>query len=274
MKKMTRLLVTLLIIAVFLVGCGPNNANLSNSNNENTQQEKSTNELPQTEVETDNQNSTTEKAETSEKEGASTDEVVSKEEPKQPTESKEATATNQQNEPVVKQKEAATKPNNEVVNQPNAKESKTQEPEKTKQAATDSPTNTPTASQKDEQETKQKTPVKEATITIRADAETGVILKVTKVSIEEGDTVLELLKKVTKQNRIHMEYRGSGPTAYIEGIQNLYEFDKGPKSGWMYSVNGVFMKKGAGTTEIQPGDKIEWAYTLDLGKDLGATVNE
>lgn len=29
-------------------------------------------------------------------------------------------------------------------------------------------------------------------------------------------------------------------SAYIEGIGNLYEFDCGNLSGWMYSVNGVW----------------------------------
>lgn len=236
MKKIMRLLVAMLIAAVLLAGCGAN---------ANTQQEKSNEELTQTEVEP------TYKTKTKE-----TNESASKNEPQKQTEPKETPEPKpkQQSEPV-------------VINQ-------TQEKEQPKQAAINNPSNVTPANQKVEQETKHDSTVNEVTITIKADAETGVILKATKVSIEEGDTVLELLKKVTKQNRIQMEYRGSGATAYIEGIQNLYEFDKGPKSGWMYSVNGVFMKKGAGTTEVKSGDKIEWAYTLDLGKDLGATQNE
>lgn len=28
-------------------------------------------------------------------------------------------------------------------------------------------------------------------------------------------------------------------SAYIEGINNLYEFDCGELSGWMYKVNGL-----------------------------------
>lgn len=270
MKKMMRLLGIMIIIMAFLVGCGANNASQSNSNSENTEQELSKEELPQVEDKTDNsQNSTAEKA------ALPTDEVAGKEEPQKPTDTKEAVVTKQQSESQVKkQQKAVTNPKNDTSKQANETADKPQEKEQTKQVATNNPSNVPTTSQKVEQESKSNTPITEATIAIRADAETGVILKATKVSINEGDTVLDVLKKVTKQNRIQMEYRGTSATAYIEGIQNLYEFDKGPKSGWMYSVNGAFMKKGAGTTEVKPGDKIEWAYTLDLGKDLGATVNE
>lgn len=279
MKQIIRLLAMMLIIAFFLVGCGSNNVSQSNSNNENTEQKIYKEDLHQVEGKTDNsQNSTTEKA------ASPTDEVTGKEEPQKPTDTKEAVVAKQQNESQVKNKqEAVTNPKNDTSKQANETADKPQEKEQTKQVATSNPnnqsnpnnsSNVPTISQKVEQESKPNTPITEATIAIKADAETGVILKATKVSINEGDTVLDVLKKVTKQNRIQMEYRGSGATAYIEGIQNLYEFDKGPKSGWMYSVNGAFMKKGAGTTKVKPGDKIEWAYTLDLGKDLGATVNE
>ncbi len=260
MKKNMSLLVILFCIAVFLVGCGANNAGQSSSSKQNVQQEQPKEELPQKEVEIDNnKNSTaettdnTQTKEIKETVTVSTNEATSKKEPQKQTETKEDAVTKpkQQSEPVVtKQTQEKPKP------------------------ATNNSSNVAAPNQKVEGETKPNTSVNEVSITIRGAAETGVILKTTTVLIEEGDTVLDVLKKVTKQNRIQMEYRGSGATAYIEGIQNLYEFDKGPKSGWMFSVNGTFMKKGAGTTEVKPGDKIEWAYTLDLGRDLGATVDE
>ncbi|WP_017755526.1 DUF4430 domain-containing protein [Calidifontibacillus oryziterrae] len=112
------------------------------------------------------------------------------------------------------------------------------------------------------------------TITIKGDEQAGIILPSTEVEYKTGDTVLDVLKKVTKEKRIQMEYSGSRATAYIEGISNLYEFDKGPKSGWMFSINGIFMQKGAGVIEVNHGDDIGWHYTLELGKDLGVNVNE
>ena len=58
-------------------------------------------------------------------------------------------------------------------------------------------------------------------------------------------------------------------TAYIEGIGNLYEFDAGALSGWMYRVNGWFPNYGCSSYQVQDGDVIEWVYTCDLGADVG-----
>lgn len=99
----------------------------------------------------------------------------------------------------------------------------------------------------------------------------GVILGTTTVEIKEGDTVFEVLEKVVRQNKIHMEYSGSGSSIYIEGIDNLYEFDGGQNSGWMYSVNGWYPNYGCGVYKLKPNDVIEWNYTCDLGADLGAS---
>jgi hypothetical protein len=70
-----------------------------------------------------------------------------------------------------------------------------------------------------------------------------------------------------------MEHRGSAKAPYIEGIDNLYEFDKGGKSGWLYRVNGTFPNKSAGAYILKKGDRIEWVYTLELGKDVGKSEN-
>lgn len=61
-------------------------------------------------------------------------------------------------------------------------------------------------------------------------------------------------------------------SAYIEGINNLYEFDCGEGSGWVYSVNGVYPNYGCSNYKVQPGDSIEWHYTCNFGKDVGAEV--
>jgi uncharacterized membrane-anchored protein len=56
---------------------------------------------------------------------------------------------------------------------------------------------------------------------------------------------------------------------YIQGINNIYEFDAGALSGWMYRVNGWFPNYGASRYVVQQGDVIEWVYTCDLGRDVG-----
>ncbi|WP_052345732.1 DUF4430 domain-containing protein [Paucisalibacillus sp. EB02] len=95
----------------------------------------------------------------------------------------------------------------------------------------------------------------------------------TEMEIEEGDTVLQALINITKEKRIQMDYRGGqGATAYVEGIANVYEFDRGQGSGWMYRVNGIFPDRGAGVVPLLPGDRVEWLYTTNLGVDLGADL--
>ena len=98
--------------------------------------------------------------------------------------------------------------------------------------------------------------------------EDGCILPETEVEYSEGDTVFDLLCQVTDQYGIQMEYNGTAGKEYIEGIQNLYEYDGGRWSGWMYSVNGEYPGKGCGSYEVSEGDRIEWNYTCDLGMDL------
>lgn len=104
----------------------------------------------------------------------------------------------------------------------------------------------------------------------------GVISPTTTVEIQSGDTVFDVLLKVTKDKKIHMEYVSTPlyKSNYIEGIGNIYEIDCGPLSGWMYKVNGVFPNYGCGRYMLEDGDQIEWVYTCDLGRDIGGDWNE
>lgn len=100
----------------------------------------------------------------------------------------------------------------------------------------------------------------------------GVILAECEVEISEGESVFDVLLRATRENGIHLEFvktPGSN-SAYIEGMANIYEFDCGELSGWMYKVNGSFPKLGCSEYILKPGDKVEWVYTCDSGKDVGA----
>ena len=99
----------------------------------------------------------------------------------------------------------------------------------------------------------------------------GEILKTTTMTFEQGDTVFNVLCAVRDKFKLHMEYSGAKGNEYIEGINNLYEFDGGRWSGWMYCVNGWYPNYGCGQYAVKSGDVIEWNYTCDLGKDLGQT---
>lgn len=110
--------------------------------------------------------------------------------------------------------------------------------------------------------------------TIIGPPDVGTIVETREVPIGDSDTVLDILKRVTRELKIHMEFKGTGASAYIEGINNLYEFDNGPGSGWMYSVNRKFPNRSAGIWKVQSGDHVQWHYTEDLGKDLGAGMKD
>lgn len=99
----------------------------------------------------------------------------------------------------------------------------------------------------------------------------GVIYGRREVTFYEGETVSDVLKRETQNNRIHMEYSFTPVynSDYIEGINNLYEYDCGRGSGWMYCVNGWYPNYGCSRYIVQPGDEIEWHYTCDFGRDLG-----
>lgn len=103
--------------------------------------------------------------------------------------------------------------------------------------------------------------------------EDGVIYAARQVVFYEGENVFDVLLREVQNNRIHMEYE-SVPgynSSYIEGINNIYEYDCGELSGWMYSVNGWFPNYGPSRYQLQDGDTVEWHYTCDLGRDFGVT---
>ncbi len=96
----------------------------------------------------------------------------------------------------------------------------------------------------------------------------GVILDAAEITLTDGDSVYDALLSAVKEHGIPMDNRGAQGAAYIAGLNYLYEFDYGELSGWMYRVNGVFPDVGCQSCYVRDGDKIEWLYTTDIGKDL------
>lgn len=99
----------------------------------------------------------------------------------------------------------------------------------------------------------------------------GVIFSGTNITFNPGESVFNVLLRELKRNKIHLEFTNTPlySSAYIEGINNIYEFDCGELSGWMYKVNGEFPGYGCSRCILKPGDVIEWVYTCDLGRDVG-----
>ena len=105
--------------------------------------------------------------------------------------------------------------------------------------------------------------------------EDGVIYAERTVTFYEGESVFNLLVREMKQNKIHMEFVNTPiyNSAYIEGINNLYEFDCGERSGWMYKVNDWFPNYGCSRSQLKEGDRVEWVYTCNLGEDVGGGIS-
>lgn len=111
----------------------------------------------------------------------------------------------------------------------------------------------------------------------------GIILNEVSVEVSQGDSAFDIIKKACNENtckakckycqksgiQIEYTYTPAFDNYYIEGIHQIYEKDCGTSSGWMYSVNGVFPTVGVSAYEIKPGDKIVFAYTCNMGEDIG-----
>ena len=106
-----------------------------------------------------------------------------------------------------------------------------------------------------------------AYVSIQAGSST--VLASTKVDIAANGTAYDALLKVANANGISVQARMTSMGMYVEGINGLKEFDRGPLSGWMYRVNGEFPGYSSDSYTVKNGDRIEWVYTEDLGNDVG-----
>lgn len=260
-KRWYPILLVMLLTALLVSGCG---ASLKKPTGleplESEQEENQDEEKAEQEDEYEKQDKSKEKdvdLKSSEKEASAEEDVsskgeVEKEEAKK--EKKEAKKEASEN-PKEKRKEHLSRPS-------------TQDEEP---VATQPPASNPTEKPVEkpiEEEKKENTIVYSIVISSEE-----VPLSATEMEITEGDTVLQSLIDITKSKKIQMDYRGGqGATAYVEGIDNVYEFDRGQGSGWMFRVNGIFPDRGAGAIPLKPGDRVEWLYTTNLGEDLNADL--
>jgi prenyltransferase beta subunit len=103
-------------------------------------------------------------------------------------------------------------------------------------------------------------------LSVTGDSSKGVILSGASIPLQSGDTPYSILIRALGASRVQSS--GSGATAYVQGIDGLKEFDRGPLSGWMYAVNGSYLNVGADAVILKPGDVVSWRYTLNGGQDL------
>ena len=104
----------------------------------------------------------------------------------------------------------------------------------------------------------------------KAQPKDGVIYETKEVKFTEGESCFDILERELKNEGILIESSITPATksVYIEGINNLYEFDCGKQSGWMYTVNGDVPNVSCSEYKIKENDEIKFQYTCNLGEDI------
>lgn len=92
----------------------------------------------------------------------------------------------------------------------------------------------------------------------------GVIFSDSNVQFSEGESVMTVLKRALKSQKIAC----SVPNGYVRSIAGLSEKDCGETSGWLYRVNGKLPTVSCKYYTLQAGDRVEFLYTCRMG-DVG-----
>lgn len=117
----------------------------------------------------------------------------------------------------------------------------------------------------------------ENTVRLSVDAKTigkGTLLT-ENVEYTNGDTAYSVLERAIGAENLRTTNSSMG--VYVASMRFsstgwLGEFDNGQGSGWMVNVNGKYINVSAGRYRVQAGDEVNWRYTTNYGKDLGAEV--
>ncbi|MCQ4774120.1 leucine-rich repeat protein [Lacrimispora saccharolytica] len=89
------------------------------------------------------------------------------------------------------------------------------------------------------------------------------------VQADTANTVWDVLKKFMDDHKIiyTADDNNQYNTVYIKKVNGLEEFDNGPKSGWMYTVNGIHPNVGVSAKYVQDKDVIILHYTDDYSTE-------
>ena len=82
------------------------------------------------------------------------------------------------------------------------------------------------------------------------------------ITVAAGASVFDLLKTVTEQNGIDLQYKDYGGDlgVMVESIGGT-SGDLAANRYWQYWLNGEYALVGASTQILKDGDKVEWKYT-------------
>lgn len=106
-------------------------------------------------------------------------------------------------------------------------------------------------------------PVKpeEIKVNLMFDFGTGEVKTFNQVSLAQGATIFDLLKKVTAENNIKFEYQDYGQKLgiFVKSINGVGDSSSGNKF-WQYWVNNQYAQIGASGYQLKNGDLVEWKY--------------
>ena len=91
--------------------------------------------------------------------------------------------------------------------------------------------------------------------------DSGYMLSMTQVELQENDTAYSLLARVCKEKGIAL----NASNGYVRYIGDFGEFDAGSTSGWMYKINGTLLSVGSNAYQVKEHDVIEWRFTVKQG---------
>ncbi len=113
----------------------------------------------------------------------------------------------------------------------------------------------------------------------------GAIIEPTKVPYKKGDSVAAVTVRLLKALDIDYTHSGTVESSfYLSSIKNFVvnntpydemgEFHAGSGSGWMITLNDVFINRGASDFTVKTADVIRWQYSCQLGADIGDNYAE
>ncbi|NAP00753.1 DUF4430 domain-containing protein [Halomonas sp. MG34] len=279
MRRYTSLLFMIGLIVFIAFGCAKDEVTPANG-----EQPVAAAEIPEKEimlqekqpVGTDKAKQETEQKEekTSKQTNADSSEEISDQEEKQDSGSS-STDTNANSSSTSNKAEAPAAQKEEPLTEKQQNSKVEEETKKTKQNETptkakEKPDKSKEKEEKQDPPKKPEEPSSYVTFSVDARDIKGQIVPQTRVERKEGDTILDITRRVLKQKGIQFSVTGSNSTAYVQGIDNLYEFDEGQNSGWMIRLNGALIKQSAGATPVQDGQVIYWFYTTNYLEESGA----
>ncbi len=91
----------------------------------------------------------------------------------------------------------------------------------------------------------------------------GILFHGETVEFSEGESVFDVLYREMQNHSIPLDFVKNPlyDSVYVKGIGNLYEYDCGSSSGWMYQVNSEKPHYGCSQYKVKPGDAIVFDYS-------------